>query len=208
MKNIKNILSTPENTISFHNTITMIYLLFGLFVCVITGLDIEYLSNFIMPLVYVFYFLLINTSYGKRKFDKINLIMSIISFIGVLGSIIYFIDSAIELRTLYDFIQSLSYIVVFLFYSYWLSVFFLNESTNKKVFKTEKSNLNISNVIIISNIGLNIMFYLIILFDYGIEKYLMIDFISSIFLIILFILRVRYIYLYQEHVSKRRDYYV
>ena len=208
MKKIEEIINTPESVIETHNTVFALYLLYGLFVSIFIGTNINYWLSYFGPFIFMLYFYYINTTNGKKNFDKINNIVSIICFISLLVTGLYFLIHFLEVNSLYTLIKIISYALNMFFPLYWIAVFYTNKEQNKKIFLTEKSNQNYYHVIVISCIGINILEYLAVLIENGTVDYLMLNIISSIIFVLLYILRVRYVYLYQEHVSKRRDDYV
>lgn len=208
MKFLKEIYNLPENVTDMHNLIFLIYLVFGLFVNVLVGTTPEFWLAYLIPGIFTIYFYIIKTSKGKKKFDKINNFISYISFIGIISSVFYFLFGLGKLHSWQDLVSTISYLLTFAFYLYWLVVFFVKEDKNKKFFNKENGNSTFCNIFLISYIGINLLYFLTITLESGIDMYWGINIISSLIYMSMFILRIRYIYLYQQHISERREYYV
>lgn len=208
MKNLKEIFNTPEEVTDLHNIIFLLFLVFGLFVFVLIGSDKIYWQNYLIPAIFTIYFWLIKTSFGKKKFNYINKIMYYGAQVGAIVAILNFIYEASALSSFYDFLQIFIMLIAFLFFLYWIVVFNAKKETNRRIFLTEKSNKNFFNILLVSEIGINILNYIVVIVEFKLPNYYGINIINSLIVIILFILRLRYIYLYQEHIAKRRNYYV
>lgn len=208
MNKIKEIFSQPEEVIDIHNIIYLLHLVFSLFVFVLVGKNYIHVLGYVIPSIFTIYFCLIKTSYGRKKFNYINQKMGYLLKFGIAVLGVAFLFLLAEQTSFLDFLNSLFMIITAASFFYWVLVLDTKEEINKKVFATEKDNRNIFNVICISVLGYYMIDYIVIFVEYGFDKYFMLDIIHSLFLGLVFILRLRYIYLYQEHIGKRREYYV
>lgn len=202
MKKIKEIFNTPEKLTDSYNILFLIYVMFGFFVSVMVGTTLNYWLQYLVPFMYAGYFFYIKTYYGKRKFKRLSKIVGYINIVIILCCIMFFMYDLFFVDSLYRLISLLSYLLTLFLSLYWVVVFLVDKERKKKIFNLEKSNSNWFDIIAISFIGLNVISYVIYIFDYGIVDYFLLNIASTIFMVLLYIMVLRYIYLYQKHIEE------
>lgn len=198
MSFIKKVLNDSKEISKYYIIISIIYL-----VCCLTLYDFSTstLVTLLVPLIFTAYFIYLKNDNGKRNFNSLNRLLSSL-FMGCITIVgINALDYIFELDNLnLNAITTITtYILAISFYLYWIFVFYAKPETNKKVFNNTTKNNTIFNTILIGNIVILVINYLNFL-DYGIMtsyllKFLIIDLLSTA----LFILRLRYIYLFQDY---------
>lgn len=204
MSFIKKVLNDSKEISKYYIIISIIYLVCCL---VLYDFSTSTLITLLAPLIFTAYFIYLNNENGKRNFNNINRLMSYLFmvFIGLIGFNILIYLSELDNLNLNSLITIITYILAILFYLYWLLAFFVKPETNKKTFNNTTKNDTIFNTILISNIVILVINYLNLI-DYGImTSYLITLLIIDTLSIVLFILRLRYIYLFQNYKYGRSD---
>ncbi len=201
MESIKKILADPLEITKYHIILTGVLILF----CVLISHSLLSITVLCLDgIIFSLYFLYLKTESGKKNFDTANKIISYILFITIVGIVVLLISRL----KYYHGISLLTYFATQAinigFCIYWIYAFFVTEEKNQDFFQTKVKNETFCQILIWGTIILDIITYLLILDSGWILKYLIQSLIQTVLTLCLFILRVRYIYLYQNHKEERR----
>ena len=199
MKYIKNIFNDSKELTHKYIIFSIIHIAF-LFLSAVKVRMYNFINliSLLLPLVYFIY---IRTKSGKRNFNRLNKIVSILMMIGVLYYIYLFVSSIIPslsmFGTLYSFYIVISYLLTICSSLYFILVFFVPEYKKVNIFKmgiNEKIYMGLFIVYIIYTI-----LYMVQLVSYGYYRdNILLYFINLIFGILESVLQIRYICLYQK----------
>ena len=208
MSFFKKILNDPQEVSKYYIITSIIYFI----CCIVMGTNIRNLILLLLPLIFTVYFIYLKTESGKRNFNSVNQLISYVFVVFAVISAGYALYYLIEFDDITYYGGKLiamtsiaSYIIATAFYLYWIVVFLLKPHKNKKHINNPSKNSTFFWVILITNIiilAINYWQYL----RYGfltsyLIRALMVDGLS----VILFVLRLRYIYLYQDYRFKRSE---
>jgi len=207
---IKKILNDPQEVSKYYIITSIAY-----FICCIAFLGSVSLSRLViifMPLLFTAYFAYLRTNSGKRNFNSVNQLISYVFVVFAIisaGYALYYMTQFDELTyyggNIIVISTIVSYIMATVFYLYWIIVFLLKPQKNKKFINSPSKNNTIFWVILITNIVIAAINY----YQYFKYSFMMSYLLKSVIIdalsVILFILRLRYIYLYQDYKFKRSE---
>jgi len=170
--------------------------------------SIQDISQLVLGILPIVYFIYIQTNSGKRNFKIANIVAAVVL---MLDFVYYsyqlftiYIPYLLEKVNLHSFTSTLSLLVAMAFDLYFVSVFILKDQYKIKIYKKRTINETICNGLILGYMIASISsfaYYCIILQTITLDlvKY----FISLVIYLVLCILRTRYVYLYQKFKERR-----
>lgn len=208
MSFFKKILNDPQEVSKYYIITSIIYFI----CCIAIGTNVRNLILLLVPLIFTVYFIYLKTESGKRNFNSVNQLISYVFVVFAVISAGYALYYLIEFDDMTYYGGNLvamtniaTYVIATAFYLYWIVVFLLKPQKNKKYINNPSKNNTIFWAILITNmIILAINYYQYLKYGF-ITSYLIRALIVDGLSVILFVLRLRYIYLYQNYRFKRSE---
>ena len=209
MEFIKKVMNDPKEVTKYHIWISIFFVFY--YIIAVNGNLYSSLLYLTDAIIFSAYFIYLKTDSGKKNFITANKIISyIMIFTVIILSLMLLVNlvSSNGIGAYYSASQLLmsliSQTINIGFCLYWIYVFYVSSEKNKKVFKYTTTNSNIFTTFIISTISINIITYLTYLDSDILFRLVLKNLISDGIILILFILRLRYIYLFQKHKEERK----